>query len=108
MSFVAEFDAAVAELPEDWSFFDCYLTVADPSRLTDVRVALARANGRPVRTVADHDFEITIANHWGRGAVTGVVRSALRVLDDLGIDGRVWFGATYDLLRPAPAHRYGP
>lgn len=108
MSFANEFDAVVADLPEDWSFFDCYLTIADPLRLTDARVALARANGRPVKEVDDHDFEITVANTWGRGARAGVVRSALRVLDDLSIAGRVWCGSTYDLLRPAPAHRYGP
>ncbi len=71
-------------------------------------VALGRANARPVRGQGDHDFEITVANTWGHGATAGVVRSALRILDDLGITGRVWYGATYDMLRPAPPHRYGP
>jgi hypothetical protein len=36
------------------------------------------------------------------------VRTALRNLDDLGVTGRIWSGGAYDLLRPAPAHRYGP
>ena len=108
MSLAADFDAVVAELPEDWAFFECYVTVADPTRLTDARVALGRANARPVRGPANHDFEVTVANRWGHGSRAGVMRSALRILDDLGIEGRVWAGATYDLLRPAPAHRYGP
>lgn len=107
MAFAESFTALVAEQPRGWAFFECYLTVDDPSRLADARVALARANGRPVRTSATHDFEITVANDHGHGATAGVVESALRILDDLRITGRVWFGATYDGLRPAPAHRSG-
>ena len=63
---------------------------------------------RGVREDADHDFAITVANTHGRGARAGVVRSALRTLDDRGVTGRIWMGAAYDSLRPAPAHRYGP
>lgn len=108
MSYTTEFDVVVAELAGDWASFECYLTVDDPSRLTDARVALARANARPMRGPGNHDFEITVAHEWGRGARVGVVRSALRMLDDLAVTGRIWSGATYDLLQPAPAHRYGP
>jgi hypothetical protein len=103
-----EFDAALAELAPDWASFECYLTVDDPLRLADARVALARANGRPVHGDADHDFSFTVANAHGRGARAGVVRSALRTLDDRGVTGRIWMGAAYDSLTPAPAHRYGP
>lgn len=108
MAFADEFQAVLAEQPDDWAFFECLLTVDDPRRLTDARVALGRANARPIRTLEGHDFEITVANTWGHGATSGVVDSALRILDDLGITGRVWCGATYDALTPAPAHRYGP
>jgi hypothetical protein len=108
MLFADEFDAVLAQQPGDWAYFECFLTVEDPRRLTDARVSLARANARPVRTEEGHDFEITVANTQGRGATAGVVRSALRILDDLGIAGRVWCGQTYDMLRPAPAHRFGP
>ncbi len=108
MPYADEFMALLQEQPADWTFFECYLTLDDPRRLTDARVALGRANARPVRGEADHDFEITVANTWGHGASAGVVRSALRILDDLGITGRIWCGATYDMLRPAPAHRAGP
>jgi hypothetical protein len=108
VSYTAEFDALLEELPDDWAFFECLVTVEDPARLADARVALARANARPVRVQANHDFEITVAHRWGHGARAGVVRSALRALDDLGIRGRAWSGVVYDLMRPAPAHRYGP
>ncbi|MFM9018550.1 MAG: hypothetical protein ACKORG_03805 [Actinomycetota bacterium] len=108
MPYADDFDAVLAELAPDWASLECYLTVDDPLRLADARVALARANGRPVRTDADHDFAITVANTHGRGARAGVVRSALRTLDDRGVTGRIWMGAAYDSLRPAPAHRYGP
>lgn len=108
MGHAEAFDAVLAELPADWSFLDVYVTLDDPKRLAEARVALARANARPVRGAGDHDFEITVANTHGHGARAGVVRSALRILDDLGIGGRTWAGNARSSLRPAPAHRYGP
>jgi hypothetical protein len=108
VSYADEFDAVLDELAPDWAFFECLITVDDPLRLADARVALARANGRPVQGAADHDFILTVANTQGRGARAGVVRSALRTLDDRGVTGRIWSGGAYDSLRPAPAHRYGP
>jgi hypothetical protein len=108
MSHAESFDALLAEQPADWSSFEVWVTLDDARRLSEARVGLARANGRPVRGPGDHDFEITVANTHGRGARTGVVRSALRILDDLGIEGRTWGGATKTLTRPAPPHRYGP
>lgn len=108
MSHVAAFDAVVDELPADWSLFEAYVALDDPARLNEARVALARANARPLYGAGDHDFAITIANVSGRGARVGVVRSALQLLDDLGITGRTWAGQVKTLTRPAPAHRYGP
>jgi hypothetical protein len=108
MSLAQTFDEIVAAQAEDWAFFECFLTVEDPTRLAEARVALSRANARPVRGPGNHDFEVTVAHRWGHGARAGVMRSALRILDDLGIAGRIWSGAAYDLLRPAPPHHYGP
>lgn len=108
MSHTAEYDALLEELPGDWSFFECYVTLDDPLRLAEARVALARANARPEFGPSDHDFTITVANTHGRGAAAGVVRSALRLLDDLGIGGRTWSGRAYTELRPPRPHRYGP
>lgn len=102
------FDAILEQQPADWAFFEVHVTLDDALRLTEARVALARANGRPQYGPADHDFAITVANTHGHGARSGVVRSALRTLDMLGITGRTWGGATRTETRPAPAHRYGP
>jgi hypothetical protein len=102
------FDELLAEQPADWAFFEVHVTLDDPLQLSEARVALARANARPVRIPSDHDFEITVARTHGHGADAGVVQSALRILDDRGITGRTWAGATRTLLRPAPPHRYGP
>lgn len=108
MSHTAAFDDLLAEQPPDWSFFEVYVTLDDARTLAEARVSLARANARPVRHEADHDFEITVANTQGHGARAGVVRSALRILDDRGITGRTWGGAARSVTRPAPPHRYGP
>jgi hypothetical protein len=108
MSHAESFDGLLAEQPADWSFFEVWVTLDDARRLSEARTGLARANARPVRGPGDHDFEITVANTHGHGARAGVVRSALRILDDLGIEGRTWGGETRSLTRPAPPHRYGP
>ena len=108
MSHVESFDSVVADLPGDWSSFEAFVALDDPTRLNEARVALARANARPLYGPGDHDFSITIANTQGRGARVGVVRSALQLLDDLAITGRTWPGAVAEQTRPAPAHRYGP
>lgn len=108
MTHAEAFDSLLAEQPADWSFFEVYVTLDEATRLAEARVALARANGRPVKGPGEIDFEITVANTWGRGASPGVVRSALRVLDGLGITGRTWGGATITGARPHAAHRQGP
>lgn len=102
------FDDLLAQQPADWDLFELRVTLDDALRLTEARLALARANGRPQYGPADHDFAITVANTHGHGARVGVVRSALRTLDMLGITGRTWGGETRTSTRPAPAHRYGP
>jgi hypothetical protein len=108
VSHVAEFDQLLAELPQDWSFFECYVGLDDPTRLAEARVALSRANARPLYGQGDHDFAITVAHAAGRGARAGVVRSALKLLDDLGVGGRTWVGEVRTRYRPAAPHRFGP
>ena len=108
MSLVDQFDEILAAQAEDWAIIELRVVVDDPSKLTPARVALARANGRPQRPPMDHDFQVTVAHRWGNGTHPGVVRSTFKILDELGIAGRVWTAATYELLRPAPPHRYGP
>ena len=41
-------------------------------------------------------------------AAPGVVRSGLRILDDIGIGGHIFAGDARAAAMPAPAHRYGP
>lgn len=108
MTHAEAFDGMLEELPSDWSSFEVYVTLDDARKLNEARVSLARANARPQFGPADHDFQITVAHTDGHGARAGVVRSALRILDDRGITGRTWGGATRSLVRPAPPHRYGP
>lgn len=108
MTHTEAFDALLAEQPGDWSFLEVFVTLDDAARLAEARVALARANARPVKGPGDVDFEITVANTWGRGAQARVVRSALRLLDDMGITGRTWGGRATTGARPHAAHRHGP
>jgi acetylornithine deacetylase/succinyl-diaminopimelate desuccinylase-like protein len=108
MTHVDRFDELLAEQPSDWAFFEVYIALDDPLRLNEARVALARANARPLKEPGGHDFAITVASTQGHGAAPGVVRSALALLDRLEIAGHTWGGEAYAGLRPAPPHRYGP
>ena len=108
MSHTRAFDDLLAEQASDWSFFEVYVTLDDAGDLAEARVSLARANARPVKGSGDHDFEITVANTQGHGARAGVVRSALKILDDRRITGRTWGGGARSVTRPAPPHRFGP
>ncbi len=108
MSHVTDFDAIVDELPSDWSLLVIYIALEDALQLGEARIALARTNPRPLFGPGDHDFAITVARVQGRGSAVGVVRSALAMLDDLGIGARMWPGTATSVQRPAPAHRYGP
>ncbi len=108
MSHAAAFDDLMGRQSRDWSLLEVYIALDDPTRLNEARVALARANARPLKGEGDHDFSITVAHTHGHGARDGVVRSALATLDRLGITGHTWGGEAYSLLRPAPAHRAGP
>ena len=100
MNHTEAFDELLAEQPSDWSFFEVYVTLDDARKLSEARVSLARANARPVYVAGDHDFEITVANTHGHGARAGVVRSALRILDDRSI--------TRPHLGRGDAHRHPP
>jgi hypothetical protein len=108
MGLAEDFDTLLAELPEDWSFFETFVMLDDAADLAEARVALGRANARPVRGPGRVDFEITVANSWGRGALPGVVRSGLLILYDRGVGGHVFAGDARAGAMPAPAHRYGP
>lgn len=108
MSHVSEFDRLIADLPPDWALMDFFVTLDDAADLTEARIALSRANARPLYGPGDHDFAITVAHTHGRGAHVGVARSALQLLDELGIAGRTWGGDATSSQRPAPAHRAGP
>ena len=72
MGLADDFDALLKDLPEDWSFFETFVMLDDASHLAEARVALGRANARPVKGPGRVDFEITVANTWGRGAAPGV------------------------------------
>lgn len=108
VAFAADFDDLMADLPDDWAFVEMFVTLDDASRLAEARVALGRANARPVKGPGRVDFEITVARSWGRGASPGVVRSAFRILDGIGIGGHLFADQTRAGSVPAPAHRYGP
>ena len=109
MSHTAAFDELLAEQPSDWAFFEVYVTLDDPRRLADARVALARANARPMRVAGRPRLRDHGRPHpRPRRRAPACVRSALRILDDRDITGRTWGGETRTLVRPAPPHRYGP
>ncbi len=109
MNHTDAFDELLAEQPSDWSFFEVYVTLDDARKLAEARVSLARANARPVDGARP---TTTSRSRWPtrRATARAPAWCARRcaILDDRGITGRTWGGATRTLTRPAPPHRYGP
>jgi hypothetical protein len=84
----AEWDAALATLPSDWSDLLCELelTSSDHIELAALLTApmnpLQAGTGKPA-------FRFRVASSFGYGAASGLVRRLLERLDEAGIPGHV-------------------
>ena len=83
---VAEaWDAALDELPADWSDLLCFLEIGSSALLP--RAALLCAPVNPTRDHARVGFTFRCASHTGYGVSPGMARRCFERLDDEGIEG---------------------
>ena len=87
-SLAADWDAAVATLPADWSDLLCELELTSSDHVE--RAALLITPVNPVQAGSDHPgFRFRSAHTFGYGASSGMVRRCLARLDEDGIPGEV-------------------
>jgi hypothetical protein len=87
LTFVAAWDRALAQLPEDWS--DAYAEVEFVSTDNLDRGALLLAPVNPARHAPAASFRFRCARRFGYGASAGMTRRCLERLDEDGIRGDV-------------------
>jgi hypothetical protein len=86
-SLAADWDAALAVLPADWSDLLCEIGLTSSDHLE--RAALLMAPLNPTQTTAGPGFRFRCAHTFGYGASAGMVRRCLGRVDDERIPGRV-------------------
>ena len=80
-------DAALAELPADWSDLLCELRVTSSDHMDLTALLMGPTN--PLRQTDDLTFQFRVAHTFGYGASPGMTRRCLERVDDAGIPGTV-------------------
>jgi hypothetical protein len=86
-SLAAEWDAAIAVLPSDWSDLLCELELTSSDHIE--RAALLTAPLNPIQGTGRPGFRFRCAHSFGYGASSGMVRRCLERLDEERIPGEV-------------------
>jgi hypothetical protein len=86
-SLAADWDAAVAVLPSDWSDLLCELDLTSSDHIERGALLLAPIN--PIQTEGRTGFRFRCAHSFGYGASAGMTRRCLARLDEEGIPGEV-------------------
>lgn len=86
-SLAAEWDAAIAVLPGDWSDLLCDLELTSSDHVERAALLLAPLN--PIQGIGRPGFRFRCAHSFGYGASNGMVRRCLARLDEERIPGEV-------------------
>ena len=86
-SLAAEWDAALAVLPADWSDLLCEIELTSSDHIE--RAALLMAPLNPIQGTRRPGFQFRCAHTFGYGAAPGMVRRCLERADDEQIPGKV-------------------
>jgi hypothetical protein len=88
VSLAADWDAAIAVLPSDWSDLLCELGLTSSDHVERAALLIAPINPVP-HNVGRPGFRFRAAHTFGYGAASGMVRRCLARLDEEGIPGEV-------------------
>ena len=86
-SLAADWDAALALLPSDWSDLLCEVGLTSSDHIDRAALLLAPIN--PIQRTAGPGFAFRCAHSFGYGASAGMVRRCLARLDEEGFPGEV-------------------
>lgn len=88
MALADRFQSIVDSLPDDWTDLELDLRLADEARYVEAATLLVICNPQPY-SKSDQHFRLLVAHRFGHAAAPSAVHAALRLLDDVGIDGEL-------------------
>jgi len=88
MALADTFQAVVDSLPDDWTDLELDLRLADENRYVDAAVYMVTCNAQPY-SKNDWHWRLLVAHRFGHAASVTAVKTALRLLDEAGIEGEL-------------------
>ncbi|HEU4656024.1 MAG TPA: hypothetical protein VFR97_00790 [Capillimicrobium sp.] len=88
MPLADDFQAIVDSLPDDWTDLELALRIHDVDRYVETATYLVTTNAQPLSRDRWH-WRLLVAHRFGHAAAAPVVRMALRLLDEAGIEGEL-------------------
>ena len=88
MALADTFQQIVDSLPDDWSHLELDLRIADEARYIDAATYLVTCNAQPY-SKHDWHFKLLVAHRFGHAAAVPAVQTALKLLDQAGIEGEI-------------------
>jgi hypothetical protein len=88
MALAQTFQQIVDSLPDDWTDLELDLRIADERRYIDAAVLLVTCNAQPYSKSEWH-WRLLVAHRFGHAAAVPAVLTALKLLDEAGIEGEI-------------------
>jgi hypothetical protein len=88
MALADTFTQIVESLPDDWTDLELDLRIADERRYVDAATLLVTCNAQPY-SKNDWHWRLLVAHRFGHAAATSAVHTALKLLDEAGIEGEL-------------------
>jgi hypothetical protein len=82
------FSQVVESMPDDWTDLELDLRIFDERRYIDAAVLMVTCNAQPYSHY-DWHWRLLVAHRFGHAASVPAVHTALKLLDDAGIDGEL-------------------
>lgn len=88
MGLAETFQQIVDSLPDDWTDLELDLRIADERRYIDAATLLVTCNAQPYSKSEWH-WRLLVAHRFGHAAAAPAVHTALKLLDEAGIEGEL-------------------
>jgi hypothetical protein len=88
MELALTFSEIVDSLPDDWTDLELDLRIFDERRYVDAALLLVTCDAQPY-SKSDWHWRLLVAHRFGHAAAVPAVHTALKLLDDAGIDGEL-------------------
>jgi hypothetical protein len=88
MALADTFSEIVESLPDDWTDLELDLRIFEERRYVDAATLLVTCNAQPY-SMHDWHWRLVVAHRFGHAAAAPPTHSALKLLDDAGIEGEL-------------------